>query len=273
MRISILLLFVLFSIEVSAQKVEKVWETEPKLDVPESVLFSESVLYVSNVSGKPTEKNGAGFISKVSLDGNIVKLKWASGINAPKGMGIYNGKLYVSDIDVVVVIDLKTGEKVNQITIPESEFLNDISISKHGVVAVSDMNTKTIHFIKDKKLVRSIKNDSLNYVNGLYWNNNVLLAGTSGTIYKITSESDIPEECITETGGIDGLEKVDENRFLVTDWSGRMQLVEKDKKPVVLLNTTEQGINAADIGYDIEKKTIYVPTFKHNTVAAYKLVD
>lgn len=273
MRFSVFI-FLVFAFSCAwAQKVEKVWETSQVLKVPESVLFSENALYVSNVNGNPTDKNELGFISKLGTDGKVEVLEWAKGLNAPKGMGIYKGKLYVSDIDEVVAIDLNTGEKVESIVIKGSEFLNDISISQDGVIAVSDMNKKIVHFIKGGKVVRSVSSDDFNYVNGLYWNGDVLLAGTSGTIYKITADSDTPQKCIENTGGVDGLEKVSDNTFVVTDWSGRMQLVSKDKEPVVLLNTTDKGINAADIGYNAGEKIIYVPTFKHNTVAAYKLVE
>ncbi|MBW1673776.1 MAG: hypothetical protein JRJ45_09065, partial [Deltaproteobacteria bacterium] len=72
-------------------KVDKQWQTKKELRVPESVLYDESrnVLYVSNINGKSAEKNGQGFISKVSLDGKIEVLKWATGLHAPKGSAIY----------------------------------------------------------------------------------------------------------------------------------------------------------------------------------------
>ncbi len=57
-------------------KLSEKWKTTKELDVPECVILnsSENMLYVSNVAGKPAEKNGAGFISKVSLEGKIEKL-------------------------------------------------------------------------------------------------------------------------------------------------------------------------------------------------------
>lgn len=91
-------------------KVDKQWQTQKELRVPESVLYDKSgnILYVSNINGKPTEKNGQGFISKVTLDGRIQVLKWATGLHAPKGSAIYKNKLYVSDIDHLIEIDVST---------------------------------------------------------------------------------------------------------------------------------------------------------------------
>jgi len=266
-------LLVFLFVNVSAQKLEKLWETKQVLNVPESVLYSDSVLYVSNISGGSDEINGQGFISKLTLNGEIIQLKWASGLDAPKGMGIYNGKLYVSDVTKVVAFNVEDGQMDKTIEIPGSEFLNDISISSEGIVAVSDMKKQTIHYIKDNELINSYTNEKLNYVNGLFWDGNVLLAGTGGVVYKIIANSDNPEAYITETGGIDGLEKVGENKYVISDWSGKIQLISPDTKPVVLLNTTDAKINAADIGCDANAKIIYIPTFMHNTVAAYKLVE
>lgn len=64
----------------------KVWQTDKVFSVPESVLYhkADKTLYVSNINGAPSGKNGKGFISKLPLDGRVLKLKWAEGLNAPR---------------------------------------------------------------------------------------------------------------------------------------------------------------------------------------------
>ncbi|MCZ8217420.1 MAG: hypothetical protein O9262_14340 [Cyclobacteriaceae bacterium] len=76
------------------------WETDTVLTTCESVIYDSTnqVLYVANINGQPTDKDGNGFIAKLGLDGKIVQAQWVTGMDAPKGMGIYNGKLFVSDI-------------------------------------------------------------------------------------------------------------------------------------------------------------------------------
>ena len=77
------------------------WETTG-LKTPESALAvpAEGFAYVSNIAGKPTDKDGNGFISKVSLaDGKIIALEGAKGLDAPKGLALAGGKLFTSDID------------------------------------------------------------------------------------------------------------------------------------------------------------------------------
>ena len=52
----------------------KLWETDSVLKVPESVYYDEGakVLYVANIEGdQPWEKDGKGFISRVSTDGKL----------------------------------------------------------------------------------------------------------------------------------------------------------------------------------------------------------
>jgi hypothetical protein len=74
-------------------KINKLWETAAVLKNPESVIYSpkQDILFVSNIDGKPNEKDQKGFISKVSpSNGNIIELSWITGLNAPKGMAIYN---------------------------------------------------------------------------------------------------------------------------------------------------------------------------------------
>jgi DNA-binding beta-propeller fold protein YncE len=94
-----------------SDQIQKIWETPAQLKTPESVLYepTENVLFVSNIDGKPDEKDGQGFISKVSpINGTVIELNWVTGLNAPKGMAVSSdsSKLYVSDIIDLVEIDI-----------------------------------------------------------------------------------------------------------------------------------------------------------------------
>lgn len=81
---------------------------------PESMITNSENLYVSNVGKelKPTQKDGDGFISKLTKDGKIEALHFIDGLNAPKGMGIVNNTLYVADIDTLRGFDLNTKKEV-----------------------------------------------------------------------------------------------------------------------------------------------------------------
>ena len=79
------------SVSADAEKFNKIWEIDGFKN-PESVIYDKTTnaLYVSNVNGSAIEKDGDGFISKVSLEGEILELRWLTGLNAPKGLAIYN---------------------------------------------------------------------------------------------------------------------------------------------------------------------------------------
>ena len=76
---------------------------------------------------------------------------------------------------------------------------------------------------------------------------------------------------IPNKGGIDGLKKIRKGTYIVSDWKGKTQLISKNKHPIVLLDTTNKKINAADLEYIPDKRLIIIPTFFDNRVVAYKL--
>jgi hypothetical protein len=153
-RIFLLSLINIFVIVVSAQQVviddslTKKWEARGELKVPESVFYDNlnQAIYVSNVTGDPSQKDNSGFISKLSTDGKVVNANWITGLNAPKGMGVIGNLLYVSDIDRVAEIDIKAGKIIRFIEVPGSKFLNDIATDSQGNVYVSDSQNNTVHY-------------------------------------------------------------------------------------------------------------------------------
>jgi hypothetical protein len=83
---------------------------------PESVLYDTAAdrYLVSNVNGQPLATDDNGFISLLSPSGEVLDLKWIEGgkngvrLDAPKGMTIADGVLYVADISAVRTFDLAT---------------------------------------------------------------------------------------------------------------------------------------------------------------------
>ena len=130
------------------------WESDSLLKVPESVLFDKAnqILYVSNIDGTdPWKADGKGSIAKVGLDGKIIAAEWVSGLNAPKGMGIYNGKLYAADLGNIAVIDIASGKIEKNIPIQGATGLNDISIDPNGVIYVTEYLAKKLYKIANEE--------------------------------------------------------------------------------------------------------------------------
>ena len=253
-----------------SNKLVKKWETPAVFEVPESVCIDGGLLYVSNVNGKPTDKDGNGFIAILSLDGNVSKAPYISGLNAPKGMGIYHRKLFVTDIDRVAEIDLQNKTIVRFYDFPEAKFLNDIAIDQKGAVYISDVMSTRIYRIYDGKTEIWLDDPILTGPNGLYVEENQLLIGCN-KIVSVGLEDKKVTVWLDNTGNIDGLEGTGDGRYIFSDWQGSVYLVGNDKKIEKVLDTSAAGINAADIEYIPSLKLLLVPTFNDNRVMAYEL--
>jgi len=254
-----------------AENLEKIWESPKVLKTPESVLYDtkRDVIYVSCINGKPSEKDRNGYIAKLSPDGKIAGHQWVTGMDAPKGMGIYKNNLYVSDISRVICIDIKKGTITRRFEAKDAQFLNDITIDNSGNVYISDMPANKIYRIHKDKIEIWLDSDKLDKPNGLYAEKDKLLVGTSSSVVSVDLKSKEISTYITNTGSIDGIVPDGNGNYLISDWSGNVHLVCAGKKKIKLLNTTPDKINAADIDFVPEKNMLLVPTFMDNRVMAY----
>ncbi len=250
----------------------KLWETDSLLKVPESVLpdFKNKVLYVANIDGTdPWGKDGKGSIGKVGLDGKIISVEWVRGLNAPKGMGMFRNNLYVADLTEVVVIDIKKGEIINRIPVPNAEGLNDITVSPKGIVYVSDSKAKRVYMIKGTNANPFL--EGLQGPNGVLWHKESLYVLDKGGLYKVEFDRKLTKLADGMEGGTDGVEAVYNKEFVVSCWAGVIYYVNADGTKDLLLDTRNEKKNTADFGYDAALRILFVPTFWKNTVVAYKL--
>lgn len=247
------------------------WETDTLLKTPESVLYDakDKILYVSCIDGVPNEKDGKGGIAKLGLDGKIIDANWVTGLNAPKGMGLYKNKLYVADLTEVVVIDIETAKPVQRIPVEGSVFLNDITVDKKGAVWVSDTRANKVYKI-DKGIATPIF-QNMQGPNGLLAVGDELMILDKGTLLKMVNSGNLGVVAEGMDPSTDGIEMVQPNEFLVTSWAGVIYYIYANGNKQTLLDSREKKINTADIGYDPKNRIVYVPTFYRNTVAAYEL--
>ena len=83
------------------------------LNEPESVIFDKNsdTIYISNINGDPLKLDKNGYISKISVNGQILDKKWITGLDAPKGMAISNGHLFVADLNKIWKINISNKKK------------------------------------------------------------------------------------------------------------------------------------------------------------------
>lgn len=255
--------------ETSEPRLELLWETPDSLITNESVHYepSNNQLYVANIEGEPAGKDGVGSISILSTAGEIIDQDWVTGLNAPKGMTVLDGKLYVTDVDALVEIDLESGEILNSYPVENAQFLNDADTDGKRVY-FSDMRANKILYLEDGSIQTFAENQP---------NINGLRVGDDGALYGLDAEglkkynNDGSFSVINSvvTGG-DGLIILDADTFLASRWKGEIYLIQ-DGQETLLLDTSAEESNTADIGYIPNEGIVVVPTFFKNKVAAYKL--
>lgn len=263
-------ILLLLGLSSSAQTLTKVWTTANGLKTPESALFDapSNKIYVSNIDGEPSTKDGNGFISILDPDGKINKLKWVTGLNAPKGQAIYHGNLYVADIDELVIINIKDGKISHRIKVENAKFLNDVTVSEDGTIFFSDMKDNKIYSYANGKLELWSDNKLINNPNGVWAEKGNLYIGTNQILEADLKSKEI-KVLVDKCGGIDGLEKLENGQFLYSNWEGRI-FVTKGNESIKLLDTVADKKNTADIYFIPGKNLILVPTFMANSVDAYQ---
>jgi sugar lactone lactonase YvrE len=272
------------------------WDGKSALKIGEGFATPESVLYdadadvylVSNINGEPLGADDNGYIAKLSPDGKVTEGKWIDGskdtvkLDAPKGMAIAGGVLYVSDINVVRQFDAKTGEPKGEIKIDGASFLNDMAPAPDGGVYVTDSgldakfaptgSDAVYHIGKDGKVKPLIKDKTLGGPNGVaagadgsVW---VVTFG-GGEIYQVSAKGKKAAAQKLPQGKLDGVVVMDGGEVLVSSWDAKTIYRGKpgaEWKPAV------EGIESpADIGWDAKRKRLLVPSFMGNTVILHPL--
>jgi hypothetical protein len=272
MKRSIILLLILCGYTINAQehKLEQLWQTDSVIAIPESVLadVKNGILYVSLINGGPWTADGKGGVGKLSMDGKKYDSMWITGLNAPKGLGMFGNRLYVADMNELVIIDMKKGAVEKKIAIENAQGLNDVTVSNKGVVYVSDSRTTKVWRVEND--IASLYLDSMRGVNGLKAVDDDLYIASGRAFLKADAKKNITKIADMPQGG-DGIEPIGNGDFIFTSWGGYIYYVYADGKYETLLDTHEQKKNTADIGYDPDKRIIYVPTFNAKTVIAFLL--
>ncbi len=272
----------------SATPFPVVWTLSEGVAAPESTYLDQGsgFLFVSQIGeGGGMAKDGDGWISKLTPEGTVIQKKWATGLNAPKGLRSTGDKLWVTDIDRILAFSITSGEKVSELTIPGALFLNDLACAKNGTVYVSDMLAGKIYQYKEETLSLSvlIEGDQIEHPNGLLIQNGKLIIGgwgqkiqddfsteTLGRLLSLDLKSgEITPITPDPIGNLDGVESDGSDGFVVTDWNaGKVMHITAAGKSRVLA-TFPKG--AADHAYLTDKKWLILPEMLENRISAFDL--
>jgi len=202
--------------------------------MPESVAEGpDGSVYVSEIGERDIDKDGK--ISKINRDGSIETV--ASGLFDPKGIVFYKEKLYVTDRDVVIEVDLDGTWQVYAGTMlfPKVPvFFNDIDVSSNGTMYVSDSGD-----FKESGFIFAVKPSG--EIDLLFEGNNLVKAPN-------------------------GVLVLDDSKLLIVDWAGDLlegDLVSQDIKKI------GEGFEGGD-GLAINNDTIYISSWTKGTIYSFK---
>jgi len=256
---------------------------------PESALHDPATdtYLVSNVNGSPLDADDNGFISRVTPDGKVAALKWIDGaredvtLNAPKGMAIGNGVLYVADITAVRRFDATSGAPLGEVIIRGATFLNDVAVSG-GEVVVSDTGAQlgakgleptgsdAIYRIRGDEVTTLIKSTELGQPNGLWYEESGIwvVSFGSGELYRLVdgTRQDVNK---LPFGPLDGVVRVADGELLIASWG--KSTVFKGKENRELVPELEAVDSPADLGYDAKRNRALVPLFQQNVLVIHPL--
>jgi sugar lactone lactonase YvrE len=285
MRSLVLLIASLIVVCTEAEAAPKLlWETKG-LAQPESVVVDPATgaIYVSNIVGAVMQKDGNGFIAKLSGDGKVLTRQWVKGLDAPTGLALHDRTLYVADVDELVEINAASGEIIKRYPANGATFLNDVAVDADGTVYVSDTPTNTIWRLKDGSFEPWLANDKLNGPNGLLVQGDTLIVASLGRIPSVgqkqelagLSQISLKDQSVSPIGNgqpignLDGLELLQPGVYLVTDWAaGALYRVDAKGKAQQLIDLNQ---GSADLTYLPDKKIVLIPMMLDNTLVAYRL--
>lgn len=244
---------------------------------PESALHdAEADVYlVSNLVGSPSEKDGDGFISRVSPAGEVLDLRWIDGtaegttLHAPKGMGMFGDTLIVADVDEVRLFDRRSGRPIGNWSVEGATFLNDVAVAADGTVYVSDTGirfeegeaqdagTSRIYAFSLDGSRRTVDTGDYTRINGLAVADDRLYGVTSGSgrVFVIEGEtlSELPE---LPGLGLDGV-VVTERGLLISDWDTETVYLLRDNGSLSVI--ARNVASPADIGIDRRRGRLLIP--------------
>ncbi|TPK78838.1 ATP/GTP-binding protein [Mesorhizobium sp. B2-4-18] len=266
-----------------AAQADELWR-ETGLEQPESALFdaANGRIIVSNIVGNPGDADGNGYLSLLSTDGKMVSQHWTDGMDAPKGMAISGGKLYVADITKIRVVDLASGKLIASIVVPNAVFLNDMTADASGKVYVTDMLADAIYRIDGDRPELFVKDLLLASPNGVFADGDRLIVASWGKGIKAdfsTAEPggllavDIASKAVTPLAGaqnfadLDGVVAIGGTIYATAYMTGTLYRYRTGAAPEAVAHFKP---GSADIGTD-GKSILYMPLMNEGEVAALKI--
>lgn len=252
---------------------------------PESVRYDaeQDVLFVSNVAGFGSKKDGNGFITRVSAGDMRRHDTFVQGgrngvvLHAPKGMTIQGDTLWVTDIDALRGFHRRTGAPVATIDLSalRPAMINDVAAGPGGTLRVTDTGIQmvyegNVHTGPDRVIeigpghaVRVVAEGlHLRQPNGVAWDSAggrwlvVAFDPFAGNVMTFAPRDSAPRLLHRAAGRLDGVEPLADGSILFASWADSSIHHWKAGRVVRLIRAVPEP---ADIGVDTRRRRVLIP--------------
>lgn len=263
-------------IATSPPRLVKLWETDPVFSFPESAVYdpTRDLLYISNIG--PTDSNnlesGDGFISKMNLKGEVIELKWITGLNNPKGMDLQEDTLWVNDMHDIVEVDLNTGVVRERTAMKQPVFLNDIGVGPDGAIYSNDADGHKVYMKTDGGWEIVWSDETKGRPNGIFVEEGRLLLAQNWSNELISLDRETLKKTVLakNIGAADGIEPDGVGGYFLTDYKGRVFYYDQRGDIHTLLDSRGQKLTA-DLAWIAQPEQVILPSHKNDTVAAWRV--
>ncbi len=251
------------------------------LQGPESALYDPQldVWFVSNINGKPTDKDNNGYIALLSSDGTIDSLKFVAGgrkgvtLHAPKGLAVVGDTLWVTDIDVLRAFNKRTGAAIATVSLAgKAKFLNDVTVGPDGIYFTDSGTNRVYRLGPGRKVTVALESDSLASPNGITWDSAggrfIIVPFEGQHILTWTPTDTLPTVLAAGAGGFDGVELLQSGDILVTNWADSSLSAVRNGRVIRL---TRGLPSPADLGVDHGRGRVMIPLLLEQRVEIWTL--
>ncbi|HET7411314.1 MAG TPA: hypothetical protein VFJ18_01525, partial [Pararhizobium sp.] len=254
-----------------------------KLNEPECIRYdaAHKRYLISNINGGSRQLDNNGFITAVSAKGGskkwIVAGQNGAKLNAPKGIEVQGGKLYVADIHHLRIFSLDNGKPLASIKVDGATMLNDLAVAKDGTVYVTDTGSSNkpgaIYKVTSNHKVSAIaKGPKLKGPDGITFDAKghlVVVSFRGKKVLTMTTGGKILKTKALMVGKLDGVMALKDGTIFVSSWKGRLvvEISPKGEVTTVLTNVPQPACFMVDEAHH----ALLVPQVRASKIAVAQL--
>lgn len=253
------------------------------------------VYLVSNIAGRPGDEDGAGFISRVSPEGEVLDARWIDlegqdlPLHSPKGMAFQGDTLFVADLQCVRGFERATGERLVRTCVEDATWITDVDVGPEGSIFIVDSGLRPrdadglettgtdavyrLQVVEGRSGTTLARSQDLGNPMGIAVGARGIFVTTAGTgeIFRLTAQGDRTQVYPRSGRHFDGIVFLPDGGFAFSSWSdGAVFRVDGEGRVGRLIEgITEPG----GLGYDAERHRLLVAVSGEDRVLFVQLPD